>query len=195
MSPDLAAITQAHGYWILAAGCLFEGETIVALAGFAAHRGHLQLPAVFIVAALAGFAGDQFFFWLGRRHGAAVLARLPGAARQASRVRRLFDRRPAAWIIGVRFAYGLRIVGPILLGTMDVPAARFALFNAVGAILWALLFGSLGWLFGRAAEALLGRVAHFEAGALSIVAIAAVIWLILRRRRASTETGGRDDGA
>ena len=55
---DIGELLRSHGYWILALGCLLEGETVLALAGFAAHDGHLRLEAVIAVAAVAGFAGS-----------------------------------------------------------------------------------------------------------------------------------------
>ena len=61
----LQSLIDTHGYWLLALGCLHEGETILLLAGFAAHRGYLDPWAVFGIASLAGFAGDQFYFFLG----------------------------------------------------------------------------------------------------------------------------------
>ena len=180
----LGTLIETHGYWILALGCLLEGETILALAGFAAHRGYLDPVAVVGIAAVAGFTGDQFYFWLGRRHGPAVLARWPSVAVQAERVRRLSERHQALMIIGVRFAYGLRIAGPILLGTLSVPARRFALFNAIGALLWASLIAGLGWTFGHAAELALGRVAHLEGWLLlGLAAAGAIVWWVRRRRR------------
>ena len=49
--------------------------TILLIAGFAAHRGYLDLVGVVAVAATGGFLGDQAFFWLGRLRGKAVLLR------------------------------------------------------------------------------------------------------------------------
>ena len=71
---------QTHGDWILALGCPLEGETVLILAGYPVHRGLLDPVAVLAIASLSGFAGDQGFFWLGRRHGAGVIARFPSAA-------------------------------------------------------------------------------------------------------------------
>lgn len=79
---DIAALIQQYGYLAVAVGCLLEGETVLLLAGFAAHRGYLAWPAVLAVAALAGFAGDMIFFLLGRRHGPRMLARWPRIAAQ-----------------------------------------------------------------------------------------------------------------
>lgn len=182
---DPAALIAVHGYWILALGCLLEGETLLLLAGFAASRGHLDPLAVVAVAAAAGFAGDQFFFWIGRWHGAAVLARFPSLARQAERVFRLIERYQAWVIVGVRFAYGLRVAGPILIGTSRIATGRFMAFNAAGAIIWAILIGGIGFLFGEAAQALLGDLRAMEGWLFVALLGGAVLFLVVRRARAS----------
>ena len=179
---DLAGLIASYGYWLLAVGCLLEGETVLLLAGFAAHRGHLDPFAVVVVASVAGFTGDQFYFWLGRRHGARVLARRPAWARQAGRVQALMQRWDAAFIIGVRFAYGLRVAGPVLMGASAMSARRFAVFKALGALIWALVVGGLGWAFGEAMQRWLAHWHQLEA-ALVLVLLVLVLALWLRRRR------------
>jgi membrane protein DedA with SNARE-associated domain len=183
---DLPALIETHGYWVLVLGCLLEGETVLLLAGFAAHRGHLDLSAVMVIAALAGFTGDQGFFWLGRRHGAAVLGRWPAIAQQAGRLNRLIERWRDIVVVLIRFAWGLRIAGPILIGMSTMPGRRFALFNAIGAVIWAVLVAGTGWAFGHMAQQVLERVQSVEAllllaaGMLAAVIGAARWW---RRRR------------
>lgn len=183
---DPGAFIGSHGYWVLAVGCLLEGETILALAGYAAHLGHLDMAWVVVVGAVCGFAGDQFYFWLGRRHGRAVLGRFPAVGRQAARVHRLMERYHNWVIVGVRFAYGLRIAGPILIGTSAIPAGRFVLFNALGAILWALLVAGFGWGFRELAQGVLGEVGEAELWLLAGLAlVVALPWWISRSRRRS----------
>ena len=175
---DLANLLGTHGYWVLVLGCLLEGETILVLAGFAAHRGYLDPVAVIALASLAGFMGDQVFFWLGRRHGAAMLARFPAIERQAQRVQRLVVRHPDLAIVGVRFAYGLRIAGPVLMGTSTISGNRFATLNAIGAVVWAALLTGVGWFFGAAATLVLGEIRHLEGWLFLVVAvIGGLLWL------------------
>lgn len=170
-----------HGYWVLVVACLLEGETVLVLAGFAAHRGILDPVAVWAIAAAAGFTGDQLFFWLGRHRGQAVIRRWPSIARHAAVIGRLQERWHAALIIGVRFAYGLRIAGPILIGASGVRPARFAVFNAVGALVWATLVGGAGWLFGEAAERALGPLQQAEAwGLAALLAVCVAAWAVRR---------------
>jgi membrane protein DedA with SNARE-associated domain len=155
------------------------------MGGLAAHLGYLRLPYVVLVAAIGGFCGDQAFFWLGRLQGTSVLTRFPSVAARAAKLNTMIERYHEWVIVGVRFAYGFRIAGPILIGTSKVPALRFAIFNALGAALWAVLIAGLGWTFGVTIESLLGRMRHLEKWLfLGVVIVGAAFWLI-RRQRAS----------
>jgi len=183
-------LIQTYGYIAVLVGALLEGETILVMAGFAAHAGYLNLAVVILIAAIGGFSGDQFFFALGRLRGRQIMARFPSIAAQATRVERLVLRHQTWLVIGVRFMYGLRVAGPLLLGVSHVlPPLRFAALNLIGALLWATLIGSAGYLFGRAVEMLLLDAKRYEAallGALLLVGIG--VWTYRRLRlRAGTK--------
>jgi len=62
-----------YGLAAVPVGTSFEGETTLVLAGFAAHRGYLELPEVMPAAVPGTLLGDHFWFWLGRWGGARVL--------------------------------------------------------------------------------------------------------------------------
>jgi membrane protein DedA with SNARE-associated domain len=145
---SLVSLIAAHGYWILAIGCVLEGEMVLLLAVFAAHRGYLNPAAVIAIAVASAFASNQFFFWLGRRHGTALLERWPALASRSGEIRRLIERHASLAVVAVRFAYGTRVAGPLLIGASSMPQLRFAVLNALSAIAWALLVGAAGWLFG-----------------------------------------------
>jgi membrane protein DedA with SNARE-associated domain len=163
------------------AGTLLEGETILVLAGFAAHQGHLSLPWVIAIAFCGGALGDQFFFFVGRRYGEALLRRLPRLARHAQRVDELLLRHHAGLIVGVRFMYGLRIAGPIVIGMSPVPARRFLLFNLIGAAIWSVAVAGVGFLFGHTLEWLITDLNRYEwVAALAIVGTAGLVALLHR---------------
>jgi len=181
MHLDLPALIDAYGYIAVAIGALLEGETVLALAGLAAHRGYLDLPIVIAVAALFGFAGDQLFFVLGRTHGARILARYPDAQRRAQQLDRLLARWHAPVIVLVRFMYGFRIMGPVMLGMSSVKHSTFALYNAIGALLWAPLVAGLGYLFGEAIEVLLHDVKDAEKWGLVLLLALAFMGFLLNK--------------
>lgn len=159
------------GYLAVAAGSFAEGETVLLAAGYAARAGWLEPWRVLAVAVLAASAGDQCFYWIGRVWGAALLCRLPCLQRRLGRVMRLLRSHPGGAIVAVRFLYGLRIAGPILIGASGVSALRFAVFNVLGALLWAPLIAGLGWGFGKAWEQASRRVVGVEVGLLALLVL------------------------
>jgi membrane protein DedA with SNARE-associated domain len=180
----LQALLEDYGYYAVFVGALLEGETILIMAGFAAHRALLLLPSVIGLAAAGGFVGDQLFFALGRYRGRQILTRFPSLARQADRVDALIHRHSTGLIIGVRFMYGLRIAGPVLLGMSRVSHFKFAALNALGAVLWAVVVTGAGYLFGQAVELMLHDARRYEVLLLAGIAVAgALVWVIRRVRR------------
>jgi membrane protein DedA with SNARE-associated domain len=175
---DLPGLIDTYGYLAVLVGAFLEGETILALAGLASYRGYLDLRAVIAIAMVAGFAGDQFYFWLGRRKGQKILERFPGAAERTERFDALLARWHAPLIVAIRFMYGFRIVGPVLLGMCRVPAWKFMVFNLIGAAIWAPLIAGLGYLFGNILESVLDDLKSVELwvfGAVIAIALATFI--------------------
>ena len=178
-----ADLLTQYGYFALFIGCLLEGETLLVLAGIAAHGGYLWFPYVVAIAFVGGTLGDQILFYFGRRSGGAILQRWPRFEKPAERVERLIERHSGLLIVGVRFMYGLRLIGPIAIGMSAVSPLRFAVLNMIGAALWATSVAGVGYLFGHAIEWLLADLALFEKVALTIAVIVAIVLIVLQRRR------------
>ena len=174
MSVDYAHLIEHYGYVATFAGTLAEGESLLILSGLAAHRGYLSLPAVILVGAAGGALGDLGFFLLGRHYGDGLSARFPRFAPAAERIRGMIERHPSATILAVRFMYGVRAAGPAIIGTTRIGVVHFALLNALGALVWSACWAAAGYLAGRAAERLLGDLAHVERE-LFVVALVLVV--------------------
>jgi len=180
------------GYLAIFVGTFFEGEIIMVLGGFAAHQGHLDLGLVVAAGFLGSCLGDQLWFVLGRRYGRALLERRPGLARRAAQVTRRLERNATLFILVFRFLYGLRIAGPIAIALAGVPLRRFAVLNALAAAVWAVAVGAAGFLFGAAAERLLGDIQTIEQRLVVAAVLAAFLafglyrlhrWMAPRRER------------
>ena len=181
---NIAEWVQSYGYMAVAVGAFLEGESVLLLAGAAASRGHLSMPAVIAIAALASFLGDQLYFLIGRRYGAALLARYPSLQPRAARVTGLLDRYHLPLIMSIRFLYGLRIVGPIAIGMSSISWSRFLLLNGLGAVLWAPLIAGVGYGTGQTLVYLFNTIGAVELWGLSLLLVLGLVWWLLRRRRA-----------
>ena len=187
----LQAFVVNYGYLALFVGTFLEGETILVLGGLAAHQGYLSLTGVILAAFAGSLTGDQLFFFLGRRHNGYILKKRPGWQQRIERVNGLLARYENTTILMFRFLYGLRTITPFVLGMSRVRALKFVLLNGCGAILWATAVGTAGYLFGSAAEAVMGRIRHYEKFALGAIALIGLgIWIchFRHQRRSSSKT-------
>jgi membrane protein DedA with SNARE-associated domain len=179
---DPAALVREYGYLAVFAGAFLEGETILVLAGFAAHRGYLSLTAVITIAFVAGTLGDQFYFFLGRRWGARLLARIPWWDARAERFRELLHRHHTPVILGLRFVYGFRTVGALVIGMSPVPARRFVPLNIIGAAIWAVTVGLAGYLAGSAISLFLKDLHAHEGLIAALIALSGLLFWLWRWR-------------
>ncbi|WP_319524493.1 DedA family protein [uncultured Desulfosarcina sp.] len=189
----MEAFLQTYGYWAILIGTFLEGETILVLAGLAAHQGYMTLEGVILCAFAGSLCGDQMFFFLGRRHSDFLLRRRPAWRGKLERAKRLADRFQTPLILGFRFLYGLRAVMPFAFGISGVPVLRFVWLNAIGAGIWAVVVGVAAYLFGSALEQVLGDLRHYERMLFILVAaVGATVWIIYlyrrNRRRKSGDT-------
>ncbi|HOO38798.1 MAG TPA: DedA family protein [Deltaproteobacteria bacterium] len=175
----LEHLIETYGYLAVLIGTFFEGETILVLAGFAAHRGYLSLPWVILAAFAGTLCADQLMFYLGRRHSQGLLARRPSWRKRIDKAQRLLKRFHTPLILSFRFLYGLRTVTPFVIGMSTVPAWKFIVFNFIGALVWAVAIGSGGYIFGSALEILIGDIKRYEYSILGLITLTgAGIWAI-----------------
>ncbi|MCP5425370.1 MAG: DedA family protein [Gammaproteobacteria bacterium] len=187
MNATLQTLIEHYGYLAVLLGTFLEGETVLILAGFAAHLGHLELTWTIAAAFCGSWFGDQLYFFLGHLNGDRWLTRFPSWQPRARQVNQLLQRYDTPLILGIRFMYGLRIIGPFVMGMAHLSVTRFALLNGLGAFVWATLIGSAGFFLGAALETLLGDIQHLEMrlllGVASVGLILGIIHWLRRGRR------------
>ncbi|EAO4344226.1 DedA family protein [Salmonella enterica] len=185
---DINTLITHYGYAALVIGSMAEGETVTLLGGVAAHQGLLKFPLVAAAVALGGMMGDQLLYLLGRCYGGKILRRFPRYHTKIRRAQKMIQRHPYLFVIGTRFMYGFRVVGPLLIGASRLPSKIFLPLNIVGALIWALLFTTLGYLGGEVIAPWLHDLdQHLRHGVwliLAIVLVVGVRWWLKRRGKA-----------
>lgn len=181
---SLEALISTYGYAAIAAGSFLEGETVVILGGFAAHRGYLELPWVIAFAFAGTFFGDQLYYHLGRTRGKVLLEKRPDWKSKSEKVFQLLDKHRTWFILGFRFLYGLRTITPFLIGISEIPRSRFIILNMFGAFVWAFTVGILGYFLGNTLEMLLGDIRRYELMVfLVLILFGILLWLFNRYRK------------
>jgi len=179
---------EHFGYLAILIGTFLEGETVLILGGFAAHRGYLDLYLVILSAFIGTVFGDQLFYFLGRKHSQLVLNRRPKWQPRIARARKMIDKHRILIILSFRFLYGLRTVTPFTLGIANVPAKIFVPLNILGALAWSVAIGLAGYFFGHALEIVFGHLKQVEHWVMiGIVLFGGIMWLahIWRSRKSA----------
>lgn len=114
-----------------------------------------SLPWIPIVlAALTGaLAGDQIWYWMGRRIGRRALGLIcrfslnPDACMDRSQT--LFRKRSIVAILFAKLVPGINAVVPPLSGIMGMRFSHYILLDAAGCFIWIATGMGLGVFFGR----------------------------------------------
>src|SRR5947209_6914884 len=164
----LLHLLATYGYWAVllfvaveSMGIPFPGETMLLTAAIYAGTTHqLSLPLVIAAAAVGAILGDNLGFWIGREVGFRFLRRYGHFIRLDERKLKLgqylFLRHGGKVVFFGRFIAVLRTWAAFLAGTNRMSWARFVLFNVLGGIIWATLFGVGGYALGGSIHRLTG---------------------------------------
>ena len=190
----------SYGYWVVLVavaletmGVPFPGETtLLAAAVYAGTGSPLNIAWVIAFAAAGAIIGDNIGFsvgWYGGYPLARRILRLLHVRESAlDYTRHYFARHGDKTVFVGRFFSLLRVTVAFLAGVNHMPRRVFFVWNATGGIVWALVYGLLGYFLGRNLP-LLARVTQALGigGAVVVAAFIAgliALWLIHRRHEA-----------
>jgi len=179
----LAYLVSTYGYLAIIIGTFFEGETILLLGGIAAHHGYLELQWVILSAFIGASLGDQLYFFIGHKAGEQFLDKRPQWQEKVQKIFSLLHQHKIWLILGFRFLYGLRIVAPFAMGSAKISFRLFVPLNIIGGLIWASVFGYIGYLFGNVLEAMLGNIKKYEMFVFLILAVLGVLFWLFRIRK------------
>jgi len=184
---SMDALILRFGLVMVFFGTAVEGDVTMMLAGVTAHLGLFRLAEAVTIGALGGFAGDAFYYGLGRWHATTIRStQLYRRAEPA--IGRFTARFGPLQIVVARFIYGTRVASMVFWGVQRLPLWRFALIDACGCALWAAVLGGLGFTLSGSAVLLVGRVRRVRVwlfGALLGCAALVLLYRAFLQRRAA----------
>ena len=170
-----------------AMGVPLPGESlIIAAAVYAATTGRLGIVGVIMAAIAGAIMGDNFGYLIGRWAGFPLLQRFGRhvglTERRLTLGRYLFHTQGGKVVFLGRFIAILRTFVALLAGANRMDWRSFLLWNAVGGVTWAAVYGTGAYLLGN----LMTRIAGPVAIVLGVVAaVGVVVAIVLLRRNES----------
>ncbi len=179
---------------IESSGIPFPGETMLLLASFyAAVDQQLQIPIVIACAALGAIIGDNIGYQIGRTGGKAIVEKYGHYVfikpQHLERAEKFFARHGDKTVFFGRLVAVLRAWAAFLAGVNQMNRRTFFIYNAAGGIIWATVYGLLGYFAGRVFHDNFAKVEHIAstvtwilAGIIVVGAIIAIAVFYLRRK-------------
>jgi membrane protein DedA with SNARE-associated domain len=171
-------------------GVPVPGETgLVTAAVFAGSTHRLNIWFVLLAAAVGAIVGGIIGYAAGRTLGHRFLlrhgAKLHMNERRIKLGQYLFKRHGGKVVFFGRFVAVLRALASILAGVNCMDVRRFLVFNTIGAVAWALVFGLAAYSLGEELERL-RRSAAIVLVAIAALSVAGGFWFI-RHHEAALE--------
>ena len=183
-----------HGYAVLFGWVLLEqmglpipSVPLLIAAGALARAGRMNLMFAVVLAFVAIILADLFWYSLGRYRGGRILKLLCRISLEPDscvrRTENLFVRHGVLALLVAKFVPGLNTAAPSLAGIFRMPARRFMVFDALGAVFWVVTVTSLGLILGDQLEEIAlrwgGWLVAVLAGGLAVY----ILWKFIQRRR------------
>ena len=142
------------------------GTLLVASAAFAS-QGYFGIVPVLLVVIIANIIGDNICYWLARRYGRQIFdyfnfTRKIIESKNFRLIEAKLRQRPGLVIFVTRFEAIATLSTNVICGMSHVPYKRFLVFEVIGAIGDALLYGMVGYLFGDSWQAVNNLIGNFS---------------------------------
>jgi membrane protein DedA with SNARE-associated domain/rhodanese-related sulfurtransferase len=186
-----------NGYWVVFLGVFSEQlgvplptPLLLLAAGALAGLGQLDFVSIILLTIIAALIGDVIWFYIGRRRGFQVLNFLCRISLEqdscVSGAKGVFARHGERSLLVSKFIPGFSTFAQPLAGATGMNLGRFLMFDGLGALIWAGVFVSLGYIFSDRFEQVAGYAESFSGWfgvGLVAVLLIYVVWKFAGRRR------------
>jgi len=171
----LESIIQDWGYLALFLYSFGGGMLGLAVAGFFAFNGDLNISYVIIVAFVSNFLGDQFLFTIARNNKDYAKEMMQKHKRKIA-LSHLMMRKYGSLVVFIqKYLYGIKTLIPLAMGLTKYSNKKFMFFNAMAALIWAIVVGYTSYMLG---DIFIEMIEEFKFYAIVILVL--VILLVLR---------------
>ena len=171
----MESIIQDWGYLALFLYSFGGGMLGLAVAGFFAFNGDLNIVYVIIVAFVSNFLGDQFLFTIARNNKDYAKQMMQKHKRKIA-LSHLMIRKYGSLVVFIqKYLYGIKTLIPLAMGLSKYDKRKFIIFNIFASIIWSVVVGLTAYILG---DLFIDLIEEFKIYAIAILVI--LVLLILR---------------
>ena len=194
----VTGLLLTHGYLVIFLGAALDnfglpssGDIVLFAGGFFANNGQAALPLVMLSGFTGALVSDNSVYWIGRIGGRPLIDRILKIRllqflineKSLERVERYFDSHGGKTVFVGRFGPGLRSMTPLFAGVTRMGYYRFVPYNVAAALVWAVVYSLIGYVFGQYWSELLAVARSFGFSVVALVALVIVAFVLRRRYR------------
>lgn len=195
----LTRLLQSYTYPVLLLLVLLEslgvplpGEIALVTAAAYASSGQISIFIVIALAALGAIVGGVLGYWIGIKGGLPIVTRYGGyigvRKSHVDRAHAFFERNGSKTILFGRFVAILRTWAAIVAGAAAMSFTKFVTYNTIGSIVWAIVFGWLGYYFGRDLPLLEKYISRASFGVLIVAVVGIALFFLVKRSKAGSQS-------
>jgi membrane protein DedA with SNARE-associated domain len=168
-------------------GIPLPGEIALVTAAAYASHGRISIYIVILLAALGATVGGALGYLIGLKGGLPLIVRYGGyigiRKSHVEKAHAFFERNGSKTILFGRFIAILRTWAAVIAGAACMSVTKFILYNTAGSVAWAIVFGFLGYYFGRDLPQLERYISRFSTASMIVGALAVIIFIVYTRQK------------
>jgi len=172
-------------------GIPLPGEIALVTAAAYASHGRISIAVVIALAAIGASVGGVLGYWIGVKGGLPLITRYGGyigvRKSHVEKAHAFFERNGSKTILFGRFVAVLRTWASVIAGAACMSFPKFVTYNTLGSLVWAIVFGFLGFYFGRDLPLLERYISRASFGVFALAALGLVAFLFYKRRKGESD--------
>lgn len=167
-------------------GFFLPGDSLLFTAGLLAAEHHINIIGLIAASIIGAILGNNLGYLTGNRLGASLFNKEKSvlfSPKRVSEAHEFFMKQGPQSLILARFIPAVRTFVPIVAGVAKMPYRQFALFNALGGILWGLLLPILGFTLGKTVPS----IDKYLLPLIFVIVIISLLPVIMQYRKATTK--------
>lgn len=165
------------------------GDMFIFWAGVQARWNKTSIFGVVAVVYIATVIGASILYFISAKLARPLVLKFARFIRvdekKIDKVSYWFARRGGWAIVLGRLTPGFRTVASIAAGLLDIPYRIFVFYTGIAALIWAVIYFSLGYFFGKEAIAILQIIVRYSVAFVIILVFLVLAGLFHQRRKKS----------